>query len=207
MRIISFIILIALFVIQVSQAGLIKKRCIKYEHLVRQYHFFYFGVNFPYWYSLAQIEVESACIHNRWSFDEARSYGLAQITWKIWKNKLRRAGIPEIYSVRNNLKAQAYINYLAWRTLNKRLEWCKRLWVMYQIYNGGSLVIKEIRRAGECCWCSAYRNCRRRDICWKWRGKIHCKNACDINYEYSLKIYNKGQKYRKGKDERPFIFW
>jgi len=186
--------LVSLLLALLTGLGFPLERCWKYTQLVRKYHYYYFGVWFPYWFSVGQLEKESACRHKGvWSKDGARSYGLAQITWKVWKNELQRAGIYEIKTVKRNLKAQAYINYKAYKSAV-----CKKLWVMYQIYNGGTLVNLEIKRAGKCNWCEAYKHCRRKKVCFK-NGQ--CISACKINYEYSLKIYNLGLKYKPGGED------
>jgi hypothetical protein len=177
------------------------ERCIFLEPEIRKAHFYYFGLNFPYWYSVAQTEKESQCRHNIVSSDGNRSEGFSQITYNLWKNQLRKAGIPEIASIPNHAKAQAYINkYYYDRVI------CKKLWAMYQAYNGGLLINKELQTAG-CDWNKAYKACRRGNVC-VWKTKKGCRqyrNACDINYEYSLLIYKYGQKYKKGNDY--FLFW
>ena len=179
-------------------------RCKKLIQPIRRAHFYFFGLDFPYWYSVAQAEVESACRHRVKSLDGIGSVGFAQITWRWWKRRLQEAGIPEIASINNHAKAQAYILFTEWRHC-----WCRRLFEMYQRYNGGPWVTKELKRAKSCSWKAGYRACRRRKIC-VWRTKYGCKqwrSACDINYEYSKKIFFKAQKYRAGTDSNSFPFW
>jgi hypothetical protein len=178
------------------------ERCISLEPEIKKAHFYYFGLNFPYWYSVAQAEKESHCRHNITSTDGNKSEGFSQITYNLWKNELQKASIPEITSIPNHAKAQAYINkYYYDRVI------CKKLWTMYQAYNGGLLINKELQISNSCDWNKAYKVCRRNDVC-VWKTKEGCRqfrNACNINYEYSLLIYRFGQKYKKGTDY--FLFW
>lgn len=164
------------------------QRCKQYAHDVKRFHNWYFGIDFPSEYSVAQLHKESLCRNHILSSDGIGSEGPAQITFRVWKKQLEDAGITEIKTIPNHLKAQAYINHACYEQAA-----CKRLWVMYQIYNGGGLVNAEIARAGECDWTKAYRACKRRDIVFGNRQK---RNACDINYEYSLKIYEIAEAYR-----------
>ncbi|MFN3471706.1 MAG: hypothetical protein ACK4ZR_03785, partial [Aquificaceae bacterium] len=162
--------------------------CLALEPYVRDSHWFYFGVDFPYHYSIAQAEKESKCIHHVLSTDGIGSEGFAQITYRWWKEKLDKEGIPEIKSLKNHARAQAYINFEAYRQ-----SACKKLFEMYQIYNGGKLVSKEI--FPECKWQIGKERCRRKDVCVMFkRGEcVQYRNACDINYGYSEYIYKRGQ--------------
>ena len=181
------------------------QRCITLQQEIRRAHFLFFGVNFPYWYSVAQAEKESNCRHSVLSSDGIGSEGFAQITWRWWKERLERAGIPEIKSIPNHAKAQAYINWYEYR-----LTKCKRLFEMYQRYNGGGLVTVELKRANSCEWKDGYRVCRRRNVC-VWLTKKGCKqwkSACDINYTYSVAIYRLAYKYRVTEvDPQQFPYW
>ncbi|MEM4385372.1 MAG: transglycosylase SLT domain-containing protein [Candidatus Anstonellales archaeon] len=168
--------------------------CKAYIQDVRSFHRQYFGTDFPYWYSVAQLEKESSCRHNILSSDRVGSEGLAQITYSLWKDKLSSEGIKEIKTISNHLKAQAYINKYYYTRLNH----CdKKLWAMYQAYNGGFLVEKECRLANSSVKSEARKFCNRRDVCIRFKGNkcIQYRNACDINYEYSDKIYKLSGKY------------
>lgn len=172
-------------------------RCRTYEQGVRRAHSFYFGLDFPSHYSVAQLQQESLC-RDVISRDGVGSEGAAQITYKWWRKPLARVGIDEIRTRRNHLKAQAYINLDAWR------QSPRRLWVSYQIYNGGRLVLKEIKRAGLVDHELARAECRRRVITFDNGQKI---SACDINYEYSERIFRYGESYRRTTDSPRFPFW
>jgi hypothetical protein len=158
------------------------QQCRKYEQEVRRYHQMYFGIDFPYEYSVAQLYKESLCRENMMSSDGIGSEGPAQITFRVWKEKLLKEGIDEIQTISNHLRAQAYINRLSYDQAK-----CKKLFVLYQVYNGGPLVNAEIQRAGSCDWAGAYKACRRKNVRFK-NGQVI--NACSINYEYSKKIFD-----------------
>lgn len=182
------------------------ERCKALASEIRRAHIFYFGADFPWWYSVGQAEKESLCRHSVLSSDGVGSEGFAQITFRWWKEKLAKEGIYEISSIPNHAKAQAFINRYEYnRTV------CRKLFEMYQRYNGGALVSQELLKAKSCKWEDGYRVCRRKDIC-VWVTKGGCKqykNACDINYTYSMKIFQLGQKYNPGvtKETYAFAFW
>lgn len=179
------------------------ERCVRLGIEIKKAHMLYFGLDFPYHYSIAQAEKESLCRHNVLSSDGIGSEGFAQITYAIWKQQLEKAGIVEIKSIPNHAKAQAFINYY-----NYNSSYCKKLFEMYQIYNGGSLVSKELQKAKSCKWEDGYKVCKRKDVC-VWKTKTGCKqyrNACDINYEYSSTIYKLAKKYGIIQS-KSFTFW
>jgi hypothetical protein len=189
----------AALVLTYGSAGAVQP-CKKYEKDVRRYHQQYFGIDFPYEYSVAQLYKESMCRGGMMSSDGIGSEGPAQITFNVWKDKLQEEGIAEINTISNHLRAQAYINRLSYDRAK-----CKKLFVLYQLYNGGPLVNTEIQRAGSCDWTSAYKACKRKDIKFK-NGQVI--NACTINYDYSKKIFDFAEEMRK---ERGFSgdyeFW
>lgn len=162
-------------------------RCISYIQEARTAHFGVFGVDFPYQYAVAQLEQESGC-RDILSLDGVGSEGLAQITYRVWQKPLKEAGISSIKAISDQLKAQAIIM--------KSLYMQKYgLWVTYQVYNGGGLVLKEIVRAGVEDWQKAKDKCKRGESCFVYKGKRSCKSNCEINYDYSKKIYEYGGKY------------
>lgn len=173
------------------------ERCKKIAGEIRTAHFYYFGVDFPYWYSIAQAEKESNCRHNIMSKDGIGSEGFAQITYRWWQKELLKEGILEIKSISNHARAQAYINYY-----NYKRTVCKKLFEMYQLYNG-SFVSKDLKRAKSCKWEDGLKYCIPKEICVNREGGF-CKQirtSCDINYDYSLKIYKFAQKYKTGSDK------
>lgn len=188
--------LICLAANNVHAGGL--QRCQSLSQGVRKAHAYYFGVDFPYEYSVGQLQQESNC-RDVISRDGVGSEGPAQITYRLWQGALKQEGIAEIRSTANHLKAQAFINRSAWRQAEH-----KRLWVMYQIYNGGGLVNTEIRRAGKADWRAAYSVCRRKIVRFK-DGST--ESACDINYDYSRRVYRYGEQYRTVAPGTKYQFW
>lgn len=174
------------------------KKCNDLAHEVKVAHYQYFGTDFPYHYSVGQLQQESNC-KNVVSLDGVGSEGPAQVTYKVWKDSLRKQGIGEVKSTKNNLRAQAFINYQA----HKQNRY-KKLWVSYQIYNGGGLVLKEIARAGKLDWQLARNACRRKIVHFKGG---YTESACDINYAYSKQLYKYGNAYRSFSDTSTFSFW
>lgn len=181
----------------------VANRCDKYVKDVRLAHFQVFGIDYPYWYGVAQLQKESGC-RNVISNDGVGSQGLAQITYRWWKNFLSSKGIDEIVSVRNQTLAQAYIMKNA-----KKQAFSSHLWVSHQIYNGGSLVNKEITKARQDLGIRevphhiARKYCKRKNIKFN-NGQVI--NACDINYNYSIKIYKYSKRWKMFSDY-PYRFW
>lgn len=189
-------------ILLLPSVGLALDRCKSYTNEVRKYHAYYFGLDFPYWYSVAQLQKESNC-RDVISKDGVGSEGAPQITFRWWKDKLATQGIYNVRTRTNQLKAQAYINYDAYKKIKK---YQYRLWVMYQIYNGGNLVLKEIERGGGIPYhYIAMEHCKRKNITFN-NGQV--RNACDINYEYPVKIFDYADKYRTvDKNNEKFLFW
>jgi hypothetical protein len=175
------------------------ERCRQYAHDVNRYHAQYFGLGFPSGYSVAQLEAESLCRKDIRSSDGMGSQGLAQITFRVWRNRLAKEGITEISTIGNHLRAQAVINHDGFKQAA-----CKNLWVMYQITNGGPLVNKEIARAGSCGQAEARKECRRHDVVFKDGSR---RSACDINYEYPARIHRLGSTLYGAADGGGFVFW
>lgn len=180
------------------------QRCQKYIQAERTATFAVFGIDFPYWYAVGQLQQESNC-RNVISRDGVGSQGVAQITYRIWKNFLNKKGIPNLNTTRNQLHAQAFIMADA-----KKQAYSSHLWVAYQVYNGGSLVNKEITRARKALDKREISHAEARPFCK--RKIIHFNNgqsisACDINYDYSEKIYKYGNMYNRLNLKTKYIFW
>lgn len=174
------------------------ERCQNLSQEVRAAHSIYFGPDFPSHYSVGQLQQESNC-RNVISRDGVGSEGPAQITYRLWKDALTRKGITEIRTTKNHLRAQAFINHSAWHESGTR-----KLWIAYQVYNGGGLVNKEIKRAGRADWTAARAQCRRKVVHFKDGSS---ESACDINYSYSRQVYRYGNAYRTAADSRAYSFW
>lgn len=173
-------------------------RCENLRQPVRVAHYKYFGTDYPYHYSLGQTHQESNC-RNVISKDGIGSEGPAQITYRWWKDALHKQGITEIRSTANHTKAQAYINY-AMHKDNPH----KKLWITYQMYNGGGLVLKEIKKAGKVDWVAAKAKCSRKVIKFS-NGQT--ESACDINYHYSKAVAKYGELYRVSSDGATYSYW
>jgi len=166
-------------------------RCSKYVKEVKKAHRLYFGIDFPYWYSMAQLRVESNCIWRAFSKDGWGSVGPAQITPSFWGRELSRILPDWKESPPSYFMAQAYI-------LRKAYDYgkCKKLYEMYQCYNRNCRKV-DSENWPVCKWEFGLENCMKRPerVCvYKKDGKcLQYKTSCDINYEYSLKIYNFGR--------------
>jgi hypothetical protein len=176
------------------------ERCALLKREVRLAHYRAFGTSFPWQYGVAQLEQESGCRPSI-SNDGVGSQGVAQITYRWWKQVLDKEGITEIASVQGSVRAQAVImRYLH--------EPGRPLWVTYQRYNGGDWVLKEIQKAGAQDWEKAKAQCTRGNSHFTLKsGKIQTRNNCDINYEYSQNIYTLGRQYGDIKDNAQFRYW
>lgn len=175
-------------------------KCASLTQEVRRAHWSVFGVDYPYQYGVAQLKQESGC-RDIISNDGVGSQGMAQITYRWWQDVLKKEGILEIRSVSNHLRAQAILmreNY------NPKYP----LWVAYQRYNGGAHVLKEIERAGIVNWEKAKAQCQRGQSCFTLKnGKRVCRSNCDINYEYSVKIFEYAKEYGNVWENSKFIYW
>jgi len=173
-------------------------RCVNYIQDVRKAHYGVFGLDYPYQYGVAQLVQESGC-RNILSLDGVGSEGLPQITYRVWQKPLKDAGIDGIKAIGDQLKAQAIIM--------KTLYIPKYgLWVTYQVYNGGGLVLKEIKRAGSEDWAKAKEQCKRGQSCFTYKGVKTCRSNCDMSYEYSQNIFKYGKKYGSATSEK-YRFW
>lgn len=191
-------LIVLLFVSMTLYAGSIQ-RCQSYVQEVRKAHFAQFGVDYPYQYGVGQLVQESGC-RNVLSYDGVGSEGLPQITFRWWQEPLKRNGIVSIKAIPDQLKAQAIIMKSVY---DKRYG----LWVTYQKYNGGGLVLKEINRAGSENWEKAKSECRRKESCFTYpNGKKECVSNCKINYDYSVQVYKYGGNYGFIKSDK-YRYW
>jgi hypothetical protein len=200
----------------------------KYGDDLKKYSEWYFGVDYPYWYSIGLIKTESRCVWRR-SLDGLGSVGVGQITPRFWNEELRKRGL-EFYAVEgheHHAGAICYILSEVYRNVSKECCVCgychkeekglaniKKLWVVYQGYNRNiSKLNKEIDKAKSCSWSDWKKECKEVDVC-VWRNKDgscrQWRNGCDINAEYSEKVYNNGIFYRRevGIDnDGKYMFW
>lgn len=193
------LLLLTLLAVDLFGGGSIQ-RCQSYVQDVRRAHWSQFGVDYPYQYGVGQLVQESGC-RNVLSYDGVGSQGLAQITWRWHKQTLQKRGIRSLDAIPDQLKAQAIL---------MRQMWVPKygLWVTYQAYNGGGLVLKEINRAGSENWVKAKSNCKRGQSCFTYpSGKKECVSNCEINYDYSVKIYKYGGQYAGVKESGQYRYW
>ena len=167
-------------------------RCERYVQDVRRFHYEVFGVDYPYWYGVGQLQQESNC-RDIISNDGVGSQGVSQVTYKLWDKYLKSNGVYDLRSTSNQIKAQAYIMKSC-----KNQAVSNQLWIMYQVYNGGGLVNKEIKRAGSINHDLARKECKRKVVRFSNGMSI---DACEINYDYSVKIFSYGQKYKLSEDK------
>lgn len=178
-------------------------RCQSYVQDVRRAHYKVFGLDYPYYYGVGQLKQESLC-RDAISRDGVGSQGVAQITYRVWQKYLSKNGVMHLNSISNQLDAQALIMRDC-----KKQAYSSHLWVAYQIYNGGALVNKEITRARtttgirEITHAVAREYCKRKTITFSNGQKI---NACDINYEYSEKVFKYGNSYKIIYNYK-YLFW
>ena len=173
-------------------------RCLQYAQEVRVNHFREFGTEYPWHYAIGQLQQESGC-RNILSNDGVGSQGLPQITWKVWGKYLEKNDVPGLRTTKDQLRSQALINHDIWSTSP-----IKKLWVTFQIYNGGPLVLKEISRSKSTEWGSAKKECHRKIITFDSGQKI---DACNINYDYSKNIHFYADRYRVTDDSVKYPFW
>lgn len=175
------------------------ERCIKLLPYVYEATVEVLGVDYPYWYNAGLLETESNC---KWvkSLDGFGSIGYAQITKSQWDRVLR-----PIYPYWDRPNSKQYFYATAF-VIKKSIENTCRLWQGYQVYNGGRLVVKECKVANSCRWEECRKQCKRQNVCvyMTASGCRQYRNACDINYAYSVKVYRNGQKYRAGEDKIPY---
>lgn len=192
----------------------INPNCMRLIDDTRKYTFKILDKDFPYFYTIGLFETETGC---KWliSKDGVGSIGYAQITPSIWDKYL----LP--YAPHYKIKDHPD-HIIATKILLKfymQQNKCNKLWITYQIHNGGFLILKECQRANSCAWKDCKNNCRRKDVCVLYDNiNKTCKqfrNACDITYTYSQKIYQNGKKYEnyiknQYKDNfknTKYIFW
>lgn len=173
-------------------------RCQHYAQEVRRNHFREFGTDYPWHYAVGQLQQESGC-RDSLSNDGVGSQGLPQITWSVWGKYLGAEGVASLRTTKDQLRAQALINKNTFDSSP-----VKKLWVSFQIYNGGRLVLKEISKAGSSEWDLARKQCHRKVVTFSSGQRV---DACDINYDYSKNIYKYGDQYRIESDSIKFKFW
>jgi hypothetical protein len=183
------IILALLFVTPVQALD----RCATLVQTVRVEHIKYFGLQYPYWYGVGQLKQESCCRTDATAFDQGQ--GVAQFMPKTSQYIQSLMGEKlDPYNPKQAIRMQAfYMN-----RIHTKENWTDRLWISYQIYNGGKPTLyKEFQRAGILDWDLMKMSCQRKKIQMKW-GVL---DLCEVNYGYSKKVEKYGNLYRRGSDE------
>ncbi|MEM4958620.1 MAG: hypothetical protein QXX12_01950 [Nanopusillaceae archaeon] len=192
----------------------LNQNCVRLIDDTRKYTFKILEKGFPYHYTIGLFQTETNC---RWliSRDGVGSIGYAQITPSMWDRYL----LP--YAP--NYKVKDHPDHIiATKILLKHYmqrNTCNKLWITYQIHNGGFLILRECKRANSCEWKDCKNNCRRRDVCVLFDNTTKtCKqfrNACEITYSYSQKVHQYGLRYKnyietkyKDKfDNKKYTYW
>jgi len=173
-------------------------RCKQYVQDVRAAHTIQFGVMYPYWYGVGQLEQESLCRANVTAFDAGQ--GIAQFMPKTeaWIEELMSEQL-DMMNPRDAIRAQAFYMH----RIHVKENWHNSLWLDYQIYNGGrkNLYNEYLRAGKELNWEKMKDNCQRRKLQFKW-GVL---DLCDVNYDYSVQVWRKGNQYKTGMNG--FSYW
>jgi hypothetical protein len=167
-------------------------RCVELVQPVRVEHIRYFGFAYPYWYGVGQLKQESSCRSTVTAFDAGQ--GVAQFMPKTAQYVQSLMGEKlDPYNPKQAIRMQAfYMN-----RIHTKENWTGRLWIAYQIYNGGASTLqKECTRAGIVDWELMKMSCQRKKIQMKW-GVL---DLCEVNYDYSKKVEKYGNLYRRGPD-------
>lgn len=186
--------LILLFLILPTKNVFSLERCMHYRTDVRIQHTKYFGIGFPYWYGVAQLQKESACRPNVTAFDAGMGIAQFMPNTANYINTLMGESLDP-YNPQQAIKMQAF--YMS-RLHRGNRDPLKKLCWTYQAYNGGQGNLNsEFKRAGEWNWVKMKAACQRRTITLKSGQKL---NFCDVNYDYSLRLWQYAKTYRIGSD-------
>ena len=172
-------------------------RCLPFVQPVRVEHTRYFGITFPYWYGVGQLNQESCCRADTTAFDAGQ--GIAQFMPKTVQYVQSLMGEKlNPYNPEQAIRMQAFYMH----RIHSKDNWTSKLWTSYQIYNGGkTLLYKEYLRAKEVDWAKMKAQCKRKKIQMKW-GVL---DLCEVNYDYSKQIEKYGNQYRHGVDG--ILYW
>lgn len=160
-----------------------------------------FGSEFPWHYNLGELRLESGCRERITAFDGGQ--GVAQFMPATARGLAKALG--EEFNPQD--KAQSIrMQAIFLRDLYRENPAPgRRLWVMYQAYNGGGGLLKvEARRAGSWDWEKMRATCRRKVIRLKSGEPL---DFCQVNYMYSIRVRQYGDRYRTGEDAEEFPFW
>jgi hypothetical protein len=179
------------------EVGFASDRCDSLVAPIKKVSQYYLGYEFPWWYNVGVAKKETNC---RWvsSLDGYGSVGYFQLTPKFL-DRLLRPLFPDYDKSYSSQHFEAFAYYVGMLLKSSPV---RKLWVVYQRYNGGDWVLRECQRVGCWVWEECYRECRRGSVC-VWRTVDGCKqwrSACEINYEYSLRVWQYGRRWKEGED-------
>jgi soluble lytic murein transglycosylase-like protein len=172
-------------------------RCAQYVPEERQQHFYYFGLDFPYWYGVGQIQQESRCRADVTAFDGGK--GLTQFMPATEAGVEKYLGPLNMYNPSHAIKAQAW--YM--KQIHKA-NWNGALWLSYCFYNSGEGTMrKEYKRSITLCHCKETSYDMMKAVCK--RRIIQLKSGpldlCQVGYDYPKQIYKYGQRYKTSSDK------
>jgi hypothetical protein len=199
----------------------------RYGSDIKRYSEWYFGIDYPYWYTIGLIKNESRCVWRR-SLDGLGSVGVGQITPRFWDTELRKEGL-QFYAQEGHEHHAGAIVYILKKVYDSTTSICslpcslchqtkypatKKLWIVYQGYNRNIAKLnREVSTLPSCDWSLWEKVCKEVDVC-VWRNKDgscrQWRNGCDINAHYGLNVYTFGEYYKRllGVDSSTFFaFW
>lgn len=188
-----------LLILGITQTTFAIDQCIDYKIDVKNYHIKYFGPDFPWWYGLGQLKQESRCREKVTAFDGGM--GIAQFMPTTAEGIYKQMGTRlNPYKHEDAIKMQAFFM----KSLHKQNKFPRKpLWITYQGYNGGFKWLQnEYKRAGSSDWQLMKNQCQRKTIKLKNGNYL---SFCEVNYDYSKKVYKYGSLYRSGVDG--YEFW
>jgi hypothetical protein len=196
------VLLIVLVVLLYVVAGLALDRCDSLVGQVKSASQYYLGKEFPWWYNVGVAKKETNC---KWvmSADGHGSVGYFQLTPKFLDRMLRPL-FPDYDKPYSRQHFQAFAYYVG---VLLKSSTVKKLWVVYQRYNGGDWVVRECQRAGCWVWEECYRQCRRGNVCVSMTasGCRQWRSACEVNYGYSSRVWQFGLEWKEGEDR--ILYW
>ncbi len=191
--------------------------CLKYKPYILNIFIKAYGLDYPWWFNLGQLKLESNCKWYMFSYDGLGSIGPAQIVERFHDAKFKQKGLTNWKVVPSEYFYAYFI--LMQESLDATHPLCytgptiqKKMWAWFQIYNTGpkGVVNTAITKAGICNHDIAKQYCRGKNIC-VYKTANGCKqyrNSCDINFDYSVLVYKYGQKYKpQGSILSTWIFW
>ncbi len=169
------------------------ERCKKYLPQVIRESRVHFGIDSPYYYFLAQVEIESGCNEKITAFDGGM--GLAQFMpttaqWIHEKEKSLQEFQFNPYDPRWSIRALILYDKWCYSSV-----FCKDWYFAFRAYNGGAgLLNKEIHRAGSCSISEIEKQCKRKTIVLKNGQRL---DFCQVNINYPAKIFKASKKYKR----------